>query len=86
MVAPNLDAVLEDEDLSDREYEKFIKKAVKELDDLDIVARVGVKTSKKDETKKNNFLHSGTYGPYRDPDEDFEALDMGEKAEEKAPF
>jgi hypothetical protein len=86
MVAPNLDAVLEDEDLSDREYEKFIKKAVKELDDLDIVARVGVKTSKKDETKKNNFLQSGTFGPYRDPDEDFEALDMGEKAEEKAPF
>jgi hypothetical protein len=86
MVAPNLDEVLEDEDLSEREYEKFIKKSVKELDDLDVVARVGVKTSKKDENKKNNFLTPGAFGPYRDPDEDFEALDMGEKAEEPAPF
>jgi hypothetical protein len=88
LVAPNLDDVLEDEDLSEREYEKFIKKAVRELDDLEIVARVGVKTNKKDETKKSNFLQYGTFGPYRDPDEDFEALDMGDKVEdeEKAPF
>jgi hypothetical protein len=88
LVAPNLDDVLENEDLSEREYEKFIKKAVRELDDLEIVARVGVKTNKKDETKKSNFLQYGTFGPYRDPDEDFEALDMGDKVEdeEKAPF
>jgi hypothetical protein len=88
IVAPNLDEVLEDEDLSNADYEKFIKKAVRELDDLEIVARVGVKTNKKDETKKSNFLQYGTFGPYRDADEDFEALDMGDKVEdeEKAPF
>jgi hypothetical protein len=63
LVAPNLDEVLEDEDLSDREYEKFIKKTVKELDELDIIARVGVRVSKKDESKKNNFLQPGTFGP-----------------------
>jgi hypothetical protein len=87
-VAPNLDEVLEDEDLSNADYEKFIKKAVRELDDLEIVARVGVKTNKKDETKKSNFLQYGTFGPYRDANEDFEALDMGDKVEdeEKAPF
>ena len=87
-VAPNLDEVLEDEDLSNADYEKFIKKAVRELDDLEIVARVGVKTNKKDETKKSNFLQYGTFGPYRDADEDFEALDVGDKVEdeEKAPF
>jgi hypothetical protein len=88
IVAPNLDEILEDEDLSNADYEKFIKKAVRELDDLEIVARVGVKTNKKDETKKSNFLQYGTFGPYRDADEDFEALDMGDKVEdeEKAPF
>jgi hypothetical protein len=84
LVAPNLDDVLEDEDLSEREYEKFIKKSVKELDDFEVISRVGVKVNKKDETKKNNFLMSGTFGPYKDPDEDFEALDMGDK--EPAPF
>jgi hypothetical protein len=92
LVAPNLDEVLEDEDLSEREYEKFIKKSVKELDELDIVARVGVKTSKKDETKKSNFLMAGTFGLYRDSEEeeneDFGALNMGdeEAAKETAPF
>jgi hypothetical protein len=87
MVAPNIDDVLEDEDLSNSDYEKFIKKSVKELDELDIMARVGVKVSRND-SKKNNFLMAGTFGPYREAklDEDFEALDMGEKAEEPAPF
>jgi hypothetical protein len=84
MVAPKLDEVLEDEDLSEREYERFIKKSVKMLDELDVVARVGVRVSKKDENKKNNFLMPGTFGPYRDPDEDFEALPMGD--EEPAPL
>src|SRR5215204_4956790 len=55
MVAPKLDEVLEDEELSEREYERV---------------------SKKDENKKNNFLVPGTFGPYRGPDEDFEALPM----------
>jgi hypothetical protein len=79
MVAPNVDDVLEDEDLSNGDYEKFIKKTVRELDELDIVAKVGVRVGKKDETKKNNFLMPGTFGPYRDSDEDFEAIDMGDE-------
>jgi hypothetical protein len=87
LVAPNLDDVLEDEDLSDREYEKFIKKSVKGLDDLDIVARVGVKVGKRDESRKNNFLQPGTFGPYQDPDEGFEDLPMEDAtAHEPAPF
>ena len=79
MVAPNVDDVLEDEDLSNSDYEKFIKKTVKELDEFDIVARVGVRVSRKDENKRNNFLQAGTFGPYRHPDEDFEALPMGDE-------
>src|SRR4051812_7004280 len=80
LVAPNLDEVLEDDGLSNSEYEKFVKKSVKEIDDLDIRAKVGVKVSEKDPSKKRNFLLSGTFGPYKDPDEDFEDLDMGEEA------
>jgi hypothetical protein len=76
MVAPNHDEVLEDEDLSNADYEKFLKKTVRELDDLDIVARVGVKTAKSDESKKSNFLIPGTFGP----EDEFEELDLGESA------
>jgi hypothetical protein len=89
LVVPNLDDILQDENLSERDYEKFLKKTVKQLDELDVIARVGVKVNKKDDTKKNNFLQSGTFGLYRDleeEDKDFEALDMGEKSNEKAPF
>jgi hypothetical protein len=92
LVAPNLDEVLGDDDLSERDYEKFIKKSVKELDELDIVARVGVKTNKKDESKKSNVLQNGTFGIYRDPEEeeneDFGALNVGdeEAAKETARF
>jgi hypothetical protein len=78
MVAPNVDDVLEDEDLSNADYEKFIKKTVRELDDLDIVAKVGVRVGKKDANKKNNFLMPGTFG--LDLEGEFEDLDMGEKA------
>jgi hypothetical protein len=76
MVAPNLDEVLEDEDLSNADYEKFLKKTVRDLDDLEIVARVGVKTAKSDESKKSNFLIAGTFGP----EDEFEELDLGESA------
>jgi len=89
MVRPNLDEVLEDEDLSNRDYEKFLKNAVKDLDDKEIVARVGVKVNQKDESKKSNFLQPGTFGPYEDPDEGFEDLPMDDKKGkkvEKAPF
>ena len=75
MVAPNLDDVLEDENLSNADYERFLKKTVRELDDLEIVARVGVKTARDDKTKKSNFLQSGTFGP----ENDFEDLDMGDE-------
>jgi hypothetical protein len=76
LVAPNLDEALEDEDLSNADYEKFLKKTVRELDDLEIVARVGVKTAKSDESKKSNFLIPGTFGP----EDEFEELDLGESA------
>ena len=74
MVAPNLDEVLED--LPEREYQKFLKKAVRELDDFKIIARVGVK-DKND--KKSNFLQYGTYGP-DDEGADFNDLDMGDES------
>jgi hypothetical protein len=83
LVAPNLDEVLEDEDLPNSDYEKFIKKSVKPGDEMDLIARTGIKVKKGDENKpvqeqkRNNILQSGTFGPYRDPDEDFEDLDMG---------
>jgi hypothetical protein len=84
MTRPNLDEVLEDEELSNKDYEKFLKKAVRDLDDMEIVARVGVKTNRKDESKKSNFLQNGTFGPYVDPnaemDEESEKLDMGKGA------
>src|SRR5215213_6470684 len=82
MVAPNLDEVLEDEDLSNSDYEKFIKKTVKGLDEFDIVARVGVRTKKGDENKppeqakRNNFLAPGTF----EPEEDFADIDMGDES------
>src|SRR5215203_3937742 len=76
LVAPNLDEVLEDEDLSNADYEKFLKKTVHQLDDLEIVSRVGVKTAKSDESKKSNFLIPGTFGP----EGEFEELDLGESA------
>jgi hypothetical protein len=91
LVEPDLDKILEDEDLSDREYEKHIKKAVKALDDLDILAKTGVKFGKENPERKSNILLPGTIGPYLDSeaDEGFEDLSMGDSeaaAEEKAPF
>src|SRR5215212_5834230 len=88
LVAPNLDEVLEDEDLPNSDYEKFIKKSVKAVDEMDLSARTGIKVKKGDENKpvqeqkRNNLLQSGTFGPYQDPDEGFEALPMGDKVEE----
>jgi hypothetical protein len=92
LLAKDLDEVLEDEDLPNSDYEKFIKKAVKAVDELDLNARTGIKVKKGDENKpvqeqkRNNLLQSGTFGPYQDPDEGFEALPMGDKVEEPAPF
>jgi hypothetical protein len=87
MVAPNLEEILEDDDLSQRDYEKFLKKTVKELDELDILARVGVRVNKEDPNKKTNFLQPGSIGVWRDPEEGFEDIEMSEDAAaEKAPF
>jgi hypothetical protein len=85
LTRPNIDETLEDEELSNKDYEKFLKNAIRDLDDMEIVARVGVKTSKKDESKKNNFLQSGTFGPYKDPDEGFEDLPMGDSGGDEEP-
>jgi hypothetical protein len=76
MVTDDLEAVLSDEDLSNADYEKFLKKAVRDLEDLDILARISVKESKNDPSKKNNILQSGTFGP----DGDGQDLDMGDSA------
>jgi hypothetical protein len=80
MVEPNLEEILEDEDLTDKHYEQFVKKAVKKLDGLKYMARVGHKAPKNSPEKKRNYLVPGTIGPYVDPDEALDA-DMAE-----APF
>jgi hypothetical protein len=79
MVAPDIDAVLDDEDINDRKYQAFVKKAVKNLEEFEIVGRVGIKVNKKDESKKNNFLQPGTFGPVLDPDAVFEGLEIEKK-------
>jgi hypothetical protein len=68
MVTENLDEVLDDDNLTDREYEKFLKESVKKLNGVEIMGRVGVKENKKNPEKKRNFLQPGTFGPYQDPD------------------
>jgi hypothetical protein len=80
MVAPNIDEVLDDENLTDRKYQQFVKRATKALEDFEIMGRVGIKVNKKDESKKNNILQPGSFGPARDPEEGFEDIEMGEKA------
>jgi hypothetical protein len=82
MVEPDIDAVLDDENLTERKYQQFVKKATKALDDFEIQGRVGIKVNKKDESKKNNVLQSGSFGPAQDPEADFDDIAM----EEKAPF
>jgi hypothetical protein len=81
MVADDLDTVLDDDDLSDREYEKLLKTSVKKLDGTEVVGRVGVKVGKNDPDKKRNFLQPGSFGPYVDIDktidEDMAGVDVG---------
>jgi len=87
MVEPNIDEVLDDDDLTEKKYQKFVKEAVKKLDNFAIMARVGVKVPKNSPEKKRNVLQPGTFGPYENPEEGFEDLDMGDVKEiEKAPF
>jgi hypothetical protein len=84
MAAPDIDEVLDDDNLTEKKYQQFVKRAVKGLEGFEITSRVGIKTSKKDENKKSNFLVPGTFGPVVDSEEDFEDITMDE--EEKAPF
>jgi hypothetical protein len=79
MVEPNLDEVLDDDNLTEKKYQAFIKKAVTSLDSLEIMGRIGVKTPKNKPENKSNILQPGTFGPVQDPDEVFEELDL-EKA------
>ncbi len=87
MVAPNIDEVLDDENLSEKKYQAFVKKAANDLDDIKIQARVGIKVPKNNPDKKSNMLQPGSFGPVQDPEEGFEDLPMEKPAEaEKAPF
>jgi hypothetical protein len=79
MVAPDIDEVLDDENINERKYQAFVKRATKELEGFEIVGRVGIKVNKKDESKKNNFLQPGTFGPALDPEEGFDGLNMKAK-------
>jgi len=68
VVAPNIDEVLDDENLSEKKYQAFVKKATNDLDGLRIRARVGVKVPKNNPDKKSNTLQPGTFGPLEDLD------------------
>jgi len=76
MVEPSLDEVLDDDNLTEKQYQKFIKQAVNKLDDVTIMARVGIKAAKNNPEKKRNILQQGSFGHYLDPEEGFEDLDM----------
>jgi hypothetical protein len=69
LVNDDVEVILDDDDLSESDYEKFLKKSVKALDEFEISARVGVKAPKDKPEKKSNFLQPDTFGPYVDPDE-----------------
>ena len=76
MVEPNIDTVLDDENLTEKKYQKFVKDAAAKLDGFKIRGRVGIKTPKNNPEKKSNILQPGSFGPYEDPEEDYEDLDM----------
>ena len=82
LVRPDIDEVLDDENLTEKKYQAFVKKAVKDLDGFEIMGRVGVKEPKNNPEKKRNFLQPGTFGPVLEPEEGFDELEM----ESKAPF
>jgi hypothetical protein len=81
MVAPDIDKVLDDDNLTEKKYQAFVKKAVKNLEGFEITARVGVKVPKNNPEKKRNVLQPGSVGPVVDAEADFDELSM-----DKAPF
>ena len=78
MVEPDLENIVDDDNLSDREYEKFIKNATKKLDGFEFRGRAGIKEPKDKEgnpkldkngqPKRNQILQPGSFGPAEDPD------------------
>jgi len=74
VVEPNIDKVLDDENLTEKKYQQFLKNAVKKLEGVSITARVAVKAPKNNPDKKRNALQPGTFGPYEDPEEGFDEL------------
>jgi len=74
MVEPNIDDILDDENLSEKQYQQFVKNAVKKLDGLEIMGRVGVKAPKNNPEKKRNCLVPGTFGPAEDPEAAFKDI------------
>jgi hypothetical protein len=90
MVEPKIDEILNDENLTEKKYQQWVKQAVKKLDGLEIMGRVGIKEpkdrdgnpklDKNGNPKRNQYLIPGTFGPYEDPNEALDR-DMAE-----APF
>jgi len=80
---PTIDNTLADEELSDREYEKWLKDTVKSLDEVRIIARVMVHTPKGDNPKQRNKLDPGSIGPYEDPEAGFADLALSGADEEQ---
>jgi len=74
MVEPNIDDVLDDENLTEKKYQAFIKDAVRKLDGFEIQARVGIKSPKNDPEKKRNLLQPGSFGPARDAEKIFDDI------------
>jgi len=74
MTSPKLDEVLDDENLTEKKYQAFVKKGVNSLEGLEITARVGIKAPKNNPEKKRNYIMPGTFGPYENPEEGFEDL------------
>jgi len=86
MADPNIDEVLDDDDLTDKKYEQWLKKTVKELEGFEFMARAGIKRSmnrdgtpildKDGNPKKRQQLEPGSLGPVVDAEEDFDNINM----------
>ena len=74
MVEPDIDEVLDDENLAEKKYQQFLKATVKKLDGFEITSRVGVRAPKNNPEKKRNALDPGTFGPYQDPEEGLDEM------------
>ena len=90
MADPNIDEVLDDEDLTDKAYEQWLKKTVKKLEGFEFMARAGIKRSmnrdgtpildKDGNPKKRQQLEPGSFGPIVDVEADFDEIEMSKPA------